>query len=68
MYRKLATKLLEERWNDLYKFMCNMLEAMTKEDFNEVYGRFKTTHTNDVDVLKYLEKRWVGDGSLWKLM
>ena len=48
--------------------MYNMLEVVTEEDFNEVYGRFKTTYANDVGVLKYKEKGWVGNKSLWRLM
>jgi hypothetical protein len=48
--------------------MCNMLEAVTEEDFNKVYGRFKITDANNASALKYVEKRWVGDGSVWKPM
>jgi hypothetical protein len=44
--------------------MYNMLEALTKEDFNKVYERFKATYTNDVGVLKYVEKEWARNGSL----
>jgi hypothetical protein len=60
----LFPKLLEEQQNELYKFMCNMLEALTKEDFNKVYERFKATYTNDVGVLKYtlLDGQWKRDG------
>jgi hypothetical protein len=64
----LLPKLPEERWNELYKFMYNMLEAVTKEDFKEVYRRFKTTYANDAGILKYVEKGWAGDESLWRLM
>ena len=52
----LLPKLPEDRRNELYKYMYNMLEAVTEEDFNEVYGRFKTTYANDASVLKYVEK------------
>jgi hypothetical protein len=45
-----------------------MLEAVTKEDFNEVYRRFKTAYTNDASILKYVEKGWTGNRSLWRLM
>jgi uncharacterized lipoprotein YehR (DUF1307 family) len=58
------SKLLEKRRNESYKFMYNMLEALTKEDFNKVYERFKATYTNDVGVLKYVEKEWARNGSL----
>jgi hypothetical protein len=64
----LLSKLPEDRRNELYKYMCNMLEAVIEEDFNEVYGRFKTTYANDVGVLKYAEKGWAGNESLWRLM
>jgi hypothetical protein len=64
----LLPKLPEDRQNELYKYMCNMLEVVTEEDFNEVYGRFKTTYANDAGVLKYVEKGWAGNESLWRLM
>ena len=48
--------------------MCNMPEAMIEEDFNKVYRRFKTTDTNNAGALKYMEKGWARDGSLWKPM
>jgi hypothetical protein len=64
----LLPKLPKERQNELYKFMCNMLEGVTEEDFNEVYRRFKTIYENDAGVLKYVEKGWVRDESLWRLM
>ena len=35
----LLPKVPEERRNDLYKLMCNMLEAVTEGDFNEAYQR-----------------------------
>ena len=60
----LLLKLLKERWIELYKYMCNMLKAMTKKDFNKVYERFKTTYANDADVLKYVEKGWTRNKSL----
>jgi hypothetical protein len=60
----LLLKLPKERRNKLYKYMCNILEAVTEEDFNEVYGRFKTIYENDAGILKYVEKGWVGNESL----
>jgi hypothetical protein len=62
----LLLKLPKEQWNELYKYMCNILEDVIEEDFNEVYGRFKTTYANDVGVFKYVEKEWVGNMSLWR--
>jgi hypothetical protein len=33
----LLSKLPNEQWNELYKYMYNMLEEVTEKDFNEVY-------------------------------
>ena len=35
----LLPKVSEEQRNDLYKLMCDMLEAVTEGDFNEAYQR-----------------------------
>ena len=35
----LLPKVSEERHNDLYKLMYNILEVVTEDDFNEAYQR-----------------------------
>ena len=56
----------EERRNDLYKLMCDMLEAVTQDDFNEAYQRLQINYQGHPSVLQYVEKGWTGQNSPWK--
>ena len=55
----------EERCNDLYKLMCNMLEAVIEDDFNEAYQRLQINYQSHRSVLQYIEKGWAGQNSPW---
>ena len=62
----LLPKVPEEQRNDLYKLMCNMLEAVTEDDFNEAYQRLRINYQGHPGVLQYVEKGWAGQNSPWK--
>ena len=48
--------MFEEQRNDLYKLMCNMLEVVTEDDFNEAYQRLRINYQGHPGVLQYVEK------------
>ena len=62
----LLPKVPEERCNDLYKLMCNMLEVVTEGDFNEAYQTLRINYQGHPGVLQYVEKGWAGKNSPWK--
>ena len=47
----LLPKVPEEQRNDLYQLMYNMLEAVTKDDFNEAYQRLRINYQGHPEVL-----------------
>ena len=46
--------------------MCNMLEAITEDDFNEAYQRLRINYQGHLGVLQYVEKGWAGQNRPWK--
>ena len=61
LYKKTWIKYLllqvpGERHDDLYKLICAMLKAITKDDFNEVHQRLQINYANHtIYVLQYMK-------------
>lgn len=61
-------KLLDREWDDLFNAMCSTLESLIEEEVDAMYQRLKTIYANNNLILKYVDKRWIGDNSQWKCM
>ena len=59
----LLPKVHEEQRNDLYKLICNILEAIIEDDFNEAYQRLRINYQGHPGVLQYVEKGCAGQNS-----
>ena len=61
----LLPKILEKERDDLYKYMCDMLESTTEQDFNKAHQRLQMKYANNVSVFQYIQKGWVGWKQMW---